>query len=200
MRSVLIMGGNQFVGKRLCEVFVGKGYKVFALNRGIRDNINGVIHLKADRNIKIALNMVTKNLNVDAIIDVSAYYSDQILLLQSAMKNKYRQYIFISSASIYNNIKNFPANEKDATGENPIWGDYAKNKFLAEKIIIENEKKYGYKYTIFRPFYIYGIGNNLDRESYIFSRLKFDLPIFIPNIGVEKIQFGYIDDLVNITV
>ena len=33
---------------------------------------------------------------------------------------------------------------------------------------IENSRLYNFKYTIFRPFYIYGIGNNLDREKLFF--------------------------------
>ena len=52
-----------------------------------------------------------------------------------------------------------------------------------------------FKYTIFRPFYIYGIGNNLDRENYFFSRIKYNLPVFIPSKN-NIIQFGYIEDLV----
>lgn len=67
---------------------------------------------------------------------------------------------------------------------------------MAERTLIENSKELGYKYTIFRPFYIYGIGNNLYREGYIFDRLINDLPIFLPNTGNEIIQFGYIDDLI----
>lgn len=52
-------------------------------------------------------------------------------------------------------------------------------------------------YTIFRPFYIYGIGNNLDREQYIFSRIENKFPIYLPDDGENIIQFGYIDDLVD---
>ncbi len=36
MTSILLMGGNQFVGKKLCEFLLNKGYKVYILNRGNR--------------------------------------------------------------------------------------------------------------------------------------------------------------------
>lgn len=112
------------------------------------------------------------------------------------MSGKFKQYILISSASVYNNIESYPVQEESSKGKNEIWGQYAEDKYLAEKVTIENSDRYNFKYTIFRPFYIYGEENNLDREKYIFSRIENDLPIFIPNDGSNIIQFGYVDDLV----
>lgn len=197
MKKVLIMGGNQFVGKAVAKRFLEKGYKVYALNRGNTKNLEGVTHLRCDRNKIEDMEKVLKNIFVDLIIDISGYTSSQVNIIQNIMKNKFLQYIFISTASIYNNISSYPVNEDDYVGENSIWGDYAKNKFLAEMETINNSEIFGFKYTIFRPFYIYGIGNNHDRENYIFSRIKYNLPIYLPNKGENIIQFGYIDDLVN---
>ncbi|QQB74986.1 SDR family oxidoreductase [Fusobacterium canifelinum] len=194
MKKILIMGGNQFVGKEITKKFLDKDYTVYALNRGTRKNIEGVIFLKADRDNLIEMENVLKNLEVDIIVDVSAYTEEQVSILHKVMKNKFKQYILISSASVYNSIECTPVNEESQTGENLIWGDYAKNKYLAEKITVENSNLYNFKYTIFRPFYIYGIGNNLDRENYFFSRIKYNLPIFIPSKN-NIIQFGYVEDL-----
>jgi len=194
MKKILIMGGNQFVGKEITKKFLDKDYTVYVLNRGTRKNIEGVIFLKADRDNLIEMENVLKNLEVDIIVDVSAYTEEQVSILHKVMKNKFKQYILISSASVYNSIECTPVNEESQTGENLIWGDYAKNKYLAEKITVENSNLYNFKYTIFRPFYIYGIGNNLDRENYFFSRIKYNLPIFIPSKN-NIIQFGYVEDL-----
>ena len=194
MKKILIMGGNQFVGKEIAKKFLEKNNTVYVLNRGIRKNIEGVIFLKIDRDNYIEMKNTLKDIEVDVIVDVSAYTEEQVNILHKVMKNKFKQYILISSASIYNNIKCTPVNEENQIGENLIWGDYAKNKYLAEKITIENSNFYNFKYTIFRPFYIYGIGNNLDRENYFFSRIKYNLPIFIPSKN-NIIQFGYVEDL-----
>ena len=197
MKRILIMGGNQFVGKEVAKNFCKKENTVYVLNRGTHENIKEAIHLECDRNNFDELKRILKDVFVDVIIDISAYTDVQANLIQAVMKNKFKHYILISSASVYNNIGQYPAVEEDSIDENPIWGDYAKNKYLAEKITIENSKNFDFKYTIFRPFYIYGIGNNLDRENYIFSRIKYGLPIFLPNKGEEIVQFGYIDDLVS---
>ena len=194
MKKILIMGGNQFVGKEIVKNFLEKDYIVYVLNRGTRKNIEGVFFLKADRNNYIETENILKNIEVDIIVDVSAYTEEQVDILQKVMKDRFKQYILISSASVYNSIESAPVNEESETGENLIWGDYAKNKYLAEKKTIENSNLYNFKYTIFRPFYIYGIGNNLDRENYFFSRIKYNLPIFIPSKN-NIIQFGYVEDL-----
>ena len=194
MKKLLIMGGNQFVGKEIAKKFLEKNNTVYVLNRGTRKNIEGVIFLKTDRDNYIEMKNTLKDIEVDVIVDVSAYTEEQVNILHKVMKNKFKQYILISSASIYNNIKCTPVNEENQTGENLVWGDYAKNKYLAEKITIENSNLHNFKYTIFRPFYIYGIGNNLDRENYFFSRIKYNLPIFIPSKN-NIIQFGYVEDL-----
>lgn len=195
MKKILVMGGNQFVGKEVAKKLLEKNYKVYVLNRGIRKNLDNVIFLKADRKNISEMKNILKNIEIDVIIDISAYTEEQVEILQRVMKNKFKQYILISSASIYTDITESPAKEEDPTGENPSWGDYAKNKYLAEIRTIENSRLYNFKYTIFRPFYIYGIGNNLDRENYFFSRIKYNLPIYIPNKGNNIVQFGYIEDL-----
>ena len=194
MKKILIMGGNQFVGKEIVKKFLEKDYTIYILNRGMRKNIEEVIFFKVDRDNFIEMENILKNIDVDIIIDVSAYTEEQVDILHKVMKNRFKQYILISSASVYNNIESTPANEESQTGENLIWGDYAKNKYLAEKKTIENSKIYNFKYTIFRPFYIYGVGNNLDRENYFFSRIKYNLPIYIPSKN-NIIQFGYVEDL-----
>ena len=194
MKKILIMGGNQFVGKEILKNFLEKDYIVYVLNRGTRKNIEGVFFLKADRNNYIETENILKNIEVDIIVDVSAYTEEQVDILQKVMKDRFKQYILISSASVYNSIESAPVNEESEIGENLIWGDYAKNKYLAEQKTIENSNLYNFKYTIYRPFYIYGIGNNLDRENYFFSRIKYDLPIYIPSKN-NIIQFGYVEDL-----
>lgn len=194
MKKILIVGGNQFVGKEIAKKFLEKDYIVYVLNRGIKKNITETVFLKADRDNYVEMENVLEGIEVDMIIDVSAYIEKQVDILHKIMKKRFKQYILISSASVYNNMKSMPLNEGCQVGENLIWGDYAKNKYLAERRTIENSILYNFKYTIFRPFYIYGIGNNLDRENYFFSRLKYNLPIYVPSKN-NIIQFGYIEDL-----
>lgn len=197
MKKVLVMGGNQFLGKAVARKLLELNYCVYVLNRETRKNIIGVNVFKCDRNNKTELEKIAREHYFDVVIDISAYTLQDVKIFKEVLKGRYLHYIFISSASIYKDVVSYPVKEESLVGANSIWGEYAENKYLAENYIKENAKKNNYKYTILRPFYIYGPENNLDRESYIFSRIKNNLPIFVPGSGSEIIQLGYIDDLVN---
>lgn len=69
MKSILLMGGNQFAGKKLCEFMLNKGYKVYVLNRGNRPNPEKAEFLKCDRNMEKELTKCLKNIRVEYIID-----------------------------------------------------------------------------------------------------------------------------------
>ena len=73
MKKILVMGGNQFIGKEIVKKFLEKEYQVYVLNRGTRKNIEKAIFLEADRNNFNEMENVLKNIDVDIIIDVSAY-------------------------------------------------------------------------------------------------------------------------------
>ena len=70
MKKILVMGGNQFVGKEVAKKLLEKNYKVYVLNRGIRKNLDNVIFLKADRKNISEMKNILKNIEVDVIIDI----------------------------------------------------------------------------------------------------------------------------------
>lgn len=208
MKKVLILGGNQFLGRHICEKLIAEKYQVYVFNRGTRINPSGAIHIKGDRNKKkelcslldlynlLDLHCLLNSHKFEAIIDVSAYEPEQIKMSLKILKGKYKKYIFISSASVYKDIKKVPAKEGDEIGGNLIWGNYALNKFLCEETLKEFSVRNNSDFVIFRPFYIFGSGNNLDRETYFFNRILDEKTIFMPSKDTI-IQFGYVKDLAN---
>ena len=196
MKKVLILGGNQFLGKHISDKLIEEEYQVYVFNRGTRKNSPKAIHLKGDRNSKKDLQKLLDTHKFEAVIDVSSYEPDQIKMSLEALKGKYGKYIFISSASVYENINELPVRENDEIGGNLVWGDYALNKFLCEKFLEKFSEENASDFIIFRPFYIFGPENNLDREIYFFNRILDEKPIFIPS-KETTIQFGYVKDLAN---
>ncbi|MGB6129809.1 MAG: NAD-dependent epimerase/dehydratase family protein [Psychrilyobacter sp.] len=196
MKKVLIFGGNQFLGKHISNKLIGEEYQVYVFNRGKRKNSPKAVHLKGDRNSKKDLQKLLDKHKFEAIIDVSSYEPVQIKMSLEALRGRYKKYIFISSASVYENIEELPVRENNKIGGNLVWGDYALNKFLCEKILKEFSEENTFNFIIFRPFYIFGPENNLDREIYFFNRILDEKPIFIPS-KETIIQFGYVKDLAN---
>ncbi|WP_058486468.1 SDR family oxidoreductase [Defluviitalea phaphyphila] len=195
MKKVLIFGGSVFIGKAIANKFIQRGDEVYVLNRGNNPCPNGAIQLLADRNEFEQLQAVLSGKEFDIVIDGSAYKEYQTKIAVELLKNHTNHFIHISSAAVYKDSEIFPFREDSPRGTSSHWGEYSTNKYLCEEVLFNAWKEQKFPITILRPFYVYGAGNNLDRESYVFARLLNNKPIIIPGMGMPMIQFGHIDDL-----
>lgn len=192
----LVFGGNVFVGRAVANRLMQEGYQVYVLNRGNYPNPEGVIHLKVDRNNREEMTRILAGLYFDVVFDITAYFPEQTLLAVECLEEKTKHFIHISSATVYMRTEEYPITEESSVGSSPVWGDYGANKFGCEQELVKSYVKKRFPITIFRPFYIYGPGNNHSREVYVFRRLLQGKPIILPGNGRPIIQFGHIDDLV----
>jgi nucleoside-diphosphate-sugar epimerase len=186
MGYVLVTGCNGFVGSRLIDVLLEKGYKVLGLSTGkskraineqfkyisvdiidsiaiekifYEHDISGVIHLAA-----IAHRKNRKNL------DWNKYYRVNTLacktIFQCAARSNTKIF-YASSVDVYGNI-NSPTLTEDLI-PNPI-SDYAKSKYLAEIMLEEIAIKNSYKnYVIarFAPVYAKGFMKDANKRIYL---------------------------------
>lgn len=197
MRKVLVLGGSVFIGKAIAKKFIENDDDVYVLNRGNHPCPKGAKQLIADRNNKVQFDEVIGDKEFDIVIDGSAYNQEQTKIAIDKLNNeRLRHYIHISTATVYEERQLRPYKEDESKrGTAKSWGDYSKNKFLCEETLLAAYKNNGLAITLVRPFYVYGPDNNLDRESYVFSRLIKEIPIVVPGKGKCKMQFGHIDDL-----
>lgn len=193
----LVFGGTQFVGLAVVHRLVKEGHDVTIVNRGNNTTPKGCKQLIADRNNKEELESVLIGKEYDVVYDISAYTPHQTKIAVNLLEGRVGHYIHISSAAVYLDNNEYPFSESSPTGHNTNWGDYGYHKHLCEKVLRKRFTETAFPITIFRPFYIYGPGNNLDRETFVFKRLFNHLPIIIPGKGRPIIQFGHIDDLVD---
>ncbi len=200
MRKVLIMGGSVFIGRAIAKKFISMGDTVYVLNRGNHICPDGGIQLIADRNNFETMSEILKDYEFDIVVDGSAYNLAQTELLFKILKDRVKHFIHLSSASVYSDNGIFPFYENSSRGQHNSWGDYSKNKYLCEEFLFKMWDETKFPVTIIRPFYVYGPSNNLDRESYVFSRILNEKNIIIPNRGNPLIQFGHIDDLCDAVV
>lgn len=187
MKKILITGGTTFVSRYVANYFVSNQNQVYVLNRNTKQQEDGIILIEADRhNLKEQL----KDIQFDAVIDVTAYNKKDILDLHEAL-GKYNQYIMISSSAVYPETNEQPFMEESPLGRNCYWGDYGTDKIEAEKCILEkNPDAY-----IIRPPYLYGPMNNVYREAFVFECALLNRPFYIPNDGNMKLQFFHVRDL-----
>lgn len=113
------------------------------------------------------------------------------------MAHKAKHWIHISSASVYSAYEDRAHSETDLIGGAPIWGEYGEQKSEIDSYLISSIHKG--RVTILRPPYIYGAGNDSDRETFVWARCRRKEPIFVPKDGNIPMQFVSADDLAAIT-
>jgi len=195
--KVLVIGGSVFVSKALVRKLLSESKTVYVLNRGSHKNVEGTIHLYADRNNPDLFLEAIGNLEFDVVYDICAYFPKQTRIAIDSLGGRIGHFVHMSSATVYNRTNRYPMREEDSRGESDIWGDYSKNKYLCEEELFSAWTANGFPATMLRPFYIYGPGNNFDRESYVMKRLLHRAPIVLPGMGERIIQLSHIDDVVD---
>lgn len=185
--KILVTGGTTFVSKYTAEYFADKGNDVYVINRGTREQIPNVKHIKCDRmNISDRL----KNIHFDVVLDITAYNDEHIKSLINAL-GSFDDYIFISSSAVYPETNPQPFSENQQIGKNSVWGNYGLNKVNAERYL---QSAFPNAY-ILRPPYFYGVYENLYREPFVFDCAMADRPFYIPQNGDMKLQFFSVKDL-----
>jgi len=189
--NVLVIGGSGFVGRAIANHLIQNGCLVTLLNRG-NVLIPNTRQLVADRNNieKMYAAALEGERHYDAVIDTSALFDEQTRIAREVFHKKTDRWIHLSSAAVYKN--NTRTKENDEIGGAEAWGDYGRNKSETDAFLLSQKEKPAV--TILRPPYIYGPGNNHDRETFIWSRVLRGRPVLIPGNGQTKIQFIHVQD------
>lgn len=188
MKTMLITGGTVFVSRFAAEYFAGK-YDVFVLNRNTKPQCPGVKLIEADRH---ALGGELKSRHFDVVLDVTAYDGRDVSDLLEGL-GSFGEYFLISSSAVYPETLPQPFRETDPTCANRFWGKYGTNKISAEQAL-KDRVPGAY---ILRPPYLYGPGNNVYRESFVFDCALQGRPFYLPKDGSMKLQFFHVEDLMH---
>lgn len=183
--NILLIGGTGTISSAVCERCLNLGYSVYIMNRGkSKKNIDKRINLiLADiRNESVnELRIKLKNINFDVVVDFLTFNLEQLKKTLEFINCK--QYIFISSATVYTEKKTNNAYKETDEKNNTLW-DYCINKIQCERYLEEKSKDGKFIYTIVRPYVTYDkrrIPNQMLLGNYytIIDRILKGLPIVI---------------------
>lgn len=194
------MGGTAFVGEAVAMHLIERGYTVDIFTRGIRPvTYDGVReHLKGDRQLVSDVAFQLRNKVYDYVVDISAYQPQDIEPLYQVLdKSQLKRYVFISTGGVY--VHSDEIIDENATQVTDLSaGAYCYNKKCCEDLILSYHHQIGFPYTILRPTYIYGEGNNQKREGFYFDKILRGETLQIPYGRNHLVNFIYIDDLVKL--
>lgn len=202
--KVLIIGGTGTLSSPIVDECICRGYEVTMINRGKRNRfINPKAELiKCDINNEEKLKSVVNGRTFDCCIDFLVFTEKQLerSLRCFTEAGNVKQYIFISSAQVYNTSNKGIMEEDSSELIQPLWS-YSVDKVKCEQLLKEycNTKKINY--TIIRPGVTYGdtrIPYGMDpirgKHWTIVERIKAGKPIITWNHGENKLNLTHVDD------
>ncbi|MCM3693656.1 NAD-dependent epimerase/dehydratase family protein [Neobacillus niacini] len=103
MKSALLLGGTQFVGKRLVQLLLDEGVEVTIATRGLTPDSFGsqVTRLIINRENAESLDQAFKDKKWDVVFDQTCYSSQEALDSLKSLDGKVKKYIFTSSQAVY---------------------------------------------------------------------------------------------------
>ena len=147
---VLYLGGTGTISTSCVRLSVESGMAVTVLNRGSRQSPPGVETLVGD---VASLETVLEDRTFDAVVNFLSFDADDARSKAAFFASRTRQYVHISSASIYSKpVRQVPITESTPTGPNPPL-PYATAKWEAEQALR------GLPVTIVRPSHTYDDDN-----------------------------------------
>ena len=158
--KVLFLGGTGIISSACSNLAVASGVELYLLNRGTSSSLRPVNViakiLKADlRNEQEVLTAI-HNLEFDVVVDWLSFTPQQLAQSIRIFEKRTKQYIFISSASVYQTPpKSLPVTET-TPAENPFW-EYAQQKIACEQLVEMLASKSNTKFTIVRPSHTYDV-------------------------------------------
>lgn len=196
--KTLVLGGSIFIGLHLVRLLHSRGHDVTVLNRGHSGAglPDGVERLTADRTDPSQVKAALKDASYDAVFDISGYTPESLEPVIEALSGRVGHFIFCSTTSVYGPSGLRPVLEDFPLDRRPEASEYARDKILAEDLLLRtcNDKKF--PVTILRPPYVYGPDNKLkQREFSYFARLEQGRTIIIPGDGHTLFHPVHVDDL-----
>ena len=154
--KVLFIGGTGNISAACSRLAIKKNIDLYHLNRGkVKADIPGkvkiiTVDIKDTKQVKTALG----KMSFDVVVNFIAYTPEDIKRDIQLFSGRTKQYIFISSASVYQKVGGHPVITESTPLYNPYW-DYSQDKIRCEEILNEEFRKNGFPITIVRPSLTY---------------------------------------------
>ena len=204
-KNILVIGGSYFAGRALVQRLAKKDdIDLYTFNRGnIPLGISGVEELHGDRTDPRDVAHGIPELAWDAVIDFCAYTPDNLKTVLQSVSGSIKQYIFISTASVYDHdgLPPFDETARRVSSVQDHLGEYARyglDKAEAETWLETTCSKNDIQWTIFRPAIVYGKFNYAPRESYFFDLIDNNETVILPENTLALFSFIFVEDLAGI--
>ena len=201
--KVLFIGGTGLISSASSGLAARNGIELYILNRGDSKKYpipRGAKLLKADIRLdqKKISQMMAKE-KFDSVVDWIAFTPQDIENDISLFSGRTRQFIFISSASAYQNPPTNYLITESTPLVNPYW-EYSRNKIACEIRLLKEYRDNRFPVTIVRPSLTYGPSQiplavgSWNHPYTVIDRMKKGKKIIVPGDGTSLWTCTYNSD------
>ena len=196
--KVLYIGGTGNISTASSKLAVEQGIELWHLNRGItRVEIPGVNTITANIYDVEETRKALEEHTWDVVVNWIAFIPEHIHNDVELFRGKTKQYIFISSASVYQKPPSFPIITESTPLYNPHWA-YSRDKIDCENKLMETYQNTGFPITIVRPSHTYHNKIPLTiggwSEYTVIDRMRKGQPVIIQGDGTSLWTLTHADD------
>jgi nucleoside-diphosphate-sugar epimerase len=183
---ILFIGGAGNISTDCAALLHERGHKILVLSRGRAGVPPAYTAIQADRKDSAAMRAALKGIQLDVAIDFLAYEVTDVQQDYELFNGVVRQFIFISSATVYAKPPRTLPITEDAPVGNDLW-DYARKKLACESWLLARREESRFPVTIVRPSHTYSklwIPNAVSSGIYTFAaRLEQGKPVHVHDDG-----------------
>ena len=147
---MLFIGGTGNISTSVSKLCIERGSDLYLLNRGTRNvELAGAKIITGDITSSEIADAL-KSHTWDCVVNWIAFNENDVERDIKLFRNKIKQYIFISSASVYQKPPSYPVITESTPLYNPVW-DYSQNKIACEERLNKAYREENFPITIVRP-------------------------------------------------
>ncbi len=188
--KILFIGGSGVISRAATEQTIAAGHELWLMNRGRRRPIEGAHSLIADLADVEGMRAALRNHMWDVVVQWIAFAPDDVRRDLELFRGKTRQYIFISSASVYQKPLSHYLITESTPRSNPHW-EYSRLKIACEQELEAAHQAFGFPCVIVRPSLTYGedqvplVLNAWAQSWTTIDRMRRGAPVIIPGDGTS---------------
>jgi len=184
--KILFLGGTGNISAECAALLHKRGHEIIVLSLGRAPVPSDYRAIHADRKDPAAMRAALQGLELDVVLNFLGYEVTDVQADAALFDGRVRQYVFISSATVYSKPPvSLPITEEAPLGN--AWWDYAQKKLACEQWLLQQHETSGFPVTIVRPSHTYSkrwVPNPVSSGSYTFAaRLEQGKQVFVPDDG-----------------
>lgn len=193
--KILFIGGTGNISLASSRSLLAQGHDLWLLNRsGGHTDLPGAKFIRGD--IADARSHLLDH-EWDVVVNWIAFTAADVERDMALFRDKTAQYVFISSASCYQNPGPTPYITERTPLENPFW-EYSRNKIAAEQALVSAHETWRFPATIVRPSHTYSTVIPLTiggwQEYTAVARMKQGKPVVVQGDGTSVWTLTHAED------